>query len=149
MANVWGIALNPYVPVSYATVSGSDVTLTAGSEVTAITTGTIVANEAGDYYPLIFGALNITLGASASASLVIAFKIGSGSDVATLTVNTGLLVNSAVFIVPFCFVGANSGSAWYPNGSTINITGHATTHNATANNVGSYAIVQLIQGQNM
>jgi hypothetical protein len=149
MANEYGIADSPYLASSFGCVSGADVTLTAGSEVTFITTGTIKANISADYYPLIIGNLALAMGGSAPTALVLAFKIGAGSDVVTFTVAPAVLVASTTINIPFCFVGANSGSAWFPTGSTINITGNATTNNGTAKNVGSYAVVWLVRGPNI
>jgi hypothetical protein len=149
VANQYGIADNPYLAASYGCVSGADVTLTAGSEVTFITTGTIKTNLIGDFYPLIIGNLALAMGGSAPTALVLAFKLGSGSDVVTFTVAPAVLVASTTINIPFCFVGATSASAWFPTGSTINITGNATTNNGTAKNVGSYAVVWLVRGPNV
>lgn len=149
MANQFSGAFNQALPASYGTVGAADVSCTAGAETTCITTGAIKTNIQGDFYPLIFGTLVMYLGATAPSALVIAFKIGAGSDVATITWDPGQLVNSAKILVPFCFVGANSSSAWFPTGSTINITANPTGQAATCKNVGSFAIVELRQGPNI
>lgn len=149
MANEYGVADNPFLPQSFGCVSGADVTLTAGTEVTFITSGVLKTNWAIDAYPLITGVLAVAFGGSAPTALVLAFKLGSGSDVVTYTVAPALLANSATIAIPFMFVGANSASAWFPTGSTINITANAATNAATAKNVGSYAMVQLLKGPNI
>lgn len=146
MGNVYGIASPNPLAASYGCVGGADVTLTSSTEVTFITTGAIVALGPGDYYPVIWGVLVNYLGATAPSALVIAFKLGSGSDVATYTVDPGQLVNSAKIVVPFCLVGANSGTAWTGLGSTINITANGTGQASTAKNVGSFAVVMLVRG---
>jgi hypothetical protein len=127
-------------------VSAGDVTLTSSTEVTAITTGALVASGPGNYYPLITGLLTVVFGATAPSAFQIAFKLGSGSDVASFVVEPGLLTNLGELMIPFCFVGANSASAWLGSGSTINITGKGTGQASTAKNVGSYAVVQLLRG---
>jgi len=149
MANIYGAADNPYLPGSYGCVSGADVTLTSSTKVTFITTGTILTNIRADYYPLITGLLTVVLGGTAPSAFVIGFQIGSGSSVGTFTVEPALLTNSAELMIPFCFVGANSASAWFPTGSTINITAQGTGQASTAKNVGTYAVVQLIKGPNV
>ena len=149
MANFAGTLFNQTLPASYGTVSAGDVTLTADSEVTFITTGTIKTNYPGDFYPMIWGVATIYLGGTKPNALTLAFKIGSGSDVATFVVDPGQLVNSAKLVIPCAFVGANSASAWYPTGSTINITALGTAQASTAKNVGTFAIVSLMQGPNI
>jgi len=134
------------LPAIYTTVAGADVTLTAGSEITVITTGALVANNPGDYYPMIWLWLTIVLGAAAPSALQLAFKLGSGSDVDTFVIEPGLLVNLAELTIGVTLIGANSATAWQGSGSTINITGKATTQAATAKFVGSRAIVALMRG---
>jgi hypothetical protein len=149
MANIFGIATQVTLPVSYGTVAGADVTLTSSTEVTVITTGVLVSTFQGDYFPLIFGVFTVVLGATAPSAFVIAFKLGAGSDVATWTVEPALLVNAAELVIPFFFVGANSASAWFPTGSTINITAKGTGQASTAKFVGSKALVALVEGPNI
>jgi hypothetical protein len=149
VANIYGIADNPTIAALYGTVSAGDVTLTADTEVTFITTGVIKVNAPGDYYPLIYGVLVDYLGGTKPNALTIAYKLGSGSDVVTYVVDPGQLVNSAKLVIPFCLVGPTSATAWYPTGSTINITALGTAQASTAKNVGSYALVQLIKGPNI
>lgn len=146
MGNIYGVANPLPVAASYGCVGAADVTLTAGAEITFITTGAIAALGPGDYFPVIWGNLTCYLGATAPSAMVLAFKLGAGSDVATYTVDPGLLVNSAKIQVNFGFIGANSGTAWIGSGSTINITANCTGQAATAKNVGSFAIVELIRG---
>ena len=131
---------------AFATVGGADVTLTAGTETTIATTGALVAAYPGNYYPLIFCTLAILLGATASTALVIAFKLGSGADVDTYTVPPALLVANATILIGVTLVGVNSAINWIGAGSTINVTGNATTTAATAKNVGSRIVPQLVQG---
>lgn len=142
---IYGIA-NPYAtPAVY--IASADVTLTAGSEVTVITTGAITANPAGTpgtFYPLIFLTWTLVMGGTASAAVQFAFKLGSGSDVDTFVVEPGLLVNSAEIENEVTLVGAASNSAWIGAGSTINITGKATTTACTFKKVGSRAVVLLL-----
>jgi hypothetical protein len=144
VGTVYGVAQPLPLPAVY-TPSG-DVTCNSSTETTCITTGAINAGNPFDYYPLIWGVATIYLGGTAPSALVLAFKIGAGSDVDTLTVDPGQLVNSAKLMIPFMLVGANSASAWSGAGSTINITANATGQAVTFKQVGSRAIVALLRG---
>jgi hypothetical protein len=146
MSNIYGVA-NPVLNASIgATVGGADVTLTAGSETTIFTFSNISSPTPGNYYPLLHCMPTALFGSSAPTALVFAFKIGNGSDVDTFTIEPGLLNNSGEHLFTFLLRGQNSGTSWIGAGSTINITGLATTNNATIKNVGSRAILQLIRG---
>jgi hypothetical protein len=144
--NVYGIAAPATLPAIYGAVGAADVTLTAGAEVTAITTGAITAANPGDYYPLIWLWLTILFGATAPTALQFAFKLGAGSDVDTFVIEPGLLTNLGEIQVGVPLIGANSATAWQGSGSTINITGKATTTACTVKAVGSRAIVALMRG---
>lgn len=144
MGTVYGVAAPMPLPAVYN--PSGDVTCNSGTETTCITTGAINAGNGFDYYPIIWGVATIYLGGTAPSALVLAFKIGSGSDVDTITVDPGQLVNSAKLVVPFVLVGANSSSAWSGVGSTINITCNATGQAVTFKQVGSRAIVALYRG---
>ena len=144
MGNVYGIASPLALPATYT--AGSDVTLTAGTETTIITTGAISAPGPGDYYPLIWLAVAILFGGTAPTALTFAFKLGSGSDVDSQAVAVASMVASATTYYYIPLIGTNSGSAWVGSGSTINITGLAATTAATFKFAGSRALVALFRG---
>ncbi|SRR5579884_1068332 len=146
MGNIYGVANPQPIAAAYGTASSADVTLTAGSEITVITTGAIVAPSPGFWYPMIWLSWTVVLGATASTALVFAFKLGSGADVDTFTIEPGLLQNNAELQSCVVLVGVASATAWVGSGSTINITGKATAQNATFKGVGSRAVVRLIRG---
>jgi hypothetical protein len=149
VANQYSGAPNYYLPISAGCIGAADVSCTSGAETNVIASGTIKTPIQGDFYPLISGNLVIYMGATAPTALVIAFRIGAGADVATYTVDPGQLVNSAKVQFAFGFVGANSASAWFPTGSTLNVTVNPTGQTVTVKNVGSFAIFELIQGPNI
>lgn len=146
---IYGVA-NPLATAAiYGTAAGGDVTLTAGSEITIITTGALVALNAGPYYPLIWLTVAVLLGGTAPTALQFAFKLGSGADVDTYVIEPGTLTTSAEFVLAIPLVGANSTAAWIGSGSTINITGKATTTACTVKGVGTRALVQLVRGPDL
>lgn len=142
----YGVANPLPIAAVYATVSGADVTCNAGTETTIVTTGALTALNAGPYYPLIWLAVTVVQGGTKPSALVYAFKLGSGSDVDTFTVEPGQLSNSGELFHCFPLIGANSATAWIGSGSTINITANATAQAVTVKNVGTRALVQLVRG---
>lgn len=146
---IWGIADPTPAALVYGTASAADVTLTAGTEVTIITTGALAALNPGPYYPIIWLLVAVLFGGTASTALQFAFLLGSGSDVDTYVVPPALLVNSATIALGIPLVGVNSAGAWIGSGSTINITGKATTTACTVKGVGTRALVQLMRGPDL
>ena len=144
MGNVYGIASPLALPASYT--AGADVTLTAGTETTIITSGVINAPGPRDYYPLIWLAVAILFGATAPTALTFAFKLGAGSDVDSQAVAVASMVANATTYYYIPLIGANSGTAWVGTGSTINITALAATTAATFKFAGSRALVALLPG---
>ncbi len=142
--SIWGIAAPGTIPAVYTNTV--DVTLTAGTETTIITTGAITGVGLGDFYPVIWLAVAILMGATAPTALTFAFKLGSGSDVDSLAVAVGSLVVSTTVYYYIPLIGTNSGTAWVGSGSTINITALAATTAATFKFAGSRAMVALQRG---
>jgi hypothetical protein len=143
----WGIAHPWPLPVIYA--PASDTTLTAGAEVTAITTTSALLGQPGRaYVPVIFGCALITMGGTASAALTLAARYHSGTDFATQVIAAGLLVNSAVLAIPLCLIGASVTAN--PDGTigtgAIEITGAATTTACTWTKIGTNVMIMLIPG---
>lgn len=144
---IWGVA-NPWpLPVIY--IPATDITLTAGSEVLAITTTSALKGNPGQsYVPVIFGNAVLTMGGAAATALVLAARYTGGSDFATQKVAAGLLVNSAVINVPVALVGATVDAAADGSigGAAIEITGKATAHDATWTKDGTSIAIMLIPG---
>jgi hypothetical protein len=147
MGNIYGV--DQELPLDAQFTAGSDVTMTAGTETTGLTTTTAFkATTPGDYYAVVDGAMVLVMGGTASASFIIGVRVHSGSDLATYTVNTGFLVNSATFAVPFKFILTESASLWYPGGAIIEVTGLAGTTNCTMAHIGSYMNIGVRRGLN-
>ena len=145
---IWGVA-NPWpLPAVYA--PANDVTLTAGAEVTAITTtNALVGNPGQPYVPVIMGCACITMGGTASAALTIAARYHSGMDFATQVIPAGVLVMSAVLTLPIMLIGASVLALGNGNIGTgaIEITGAATTTACTFTKIGTAISIMLIPGQ--
>ena len=139
---VYGAAVPFPTPAVYT--KGSNTTLTAGTETTFITTGALTAYSPGTWYPLIFLTADILQGGTAAAALKFAFKLGSGSDVDSYVCDPNLLVNSGTQTWAVTLVGTPSNSNWAGSGSTINITGLATTTACTVVYTATRAVVLLL-----
>jgi hypothetical protein len=129
----------------------NDITLTAGSEVLAITTTSALKGNPGQsYVPVLFGCAAILMGGTAASALTLAARYSGGSDFATQVVPAGDLVNSATIMVPVCMVGASVDAAadGTIGGAAIEITGEAVTQNATWKKIGTSLMIMLIPGGN-
>lgn len=142
--SIWGVASPLALPAVYSPTG--DVTCTADTPITVITTGALTALNPGNYFPLIWFVLSIVQGATKPNTLTVKFILGAGSAVDTYTVDPTTLVNSAKLTVTGCLVGANSASAWVGSGSTINIQVTAAAQAVTCDQVGSRAVVALFRG---
>ena len=145
--SIWGVA-NP-LPLPAVFTPGSDTTCTAGTEVTCVTTTAALTGVPGqNYVPWIFGCLAFLMGGTASAALVIGARFHSGTDFATQTVDTGMLVNSATLSIPVAIIGANArcaGNGNYGSGA-IEVTAKATTTACTCRQVASQIMIALLPG---
>lgn len=145
--SIWGVARPQLVPVQY--VLAADVTVTAGTPVLIATTTTAVAAIiSGGYYPKLTCTVTSVQGAAAATALVYSMRIHSGTDIATYTVEPGLLTNNAELVHGFTLVGVESATAWFPTGSIIELWGSATTHDVTVKKVGTQMLLELGIGAN-
>jgi hypothetical protein len=145
--SIWGVAAPGIVPASYSPTGA--ITLTAGTEVLGVTTTAALVGLPGrNYVPLIFGMLSFLMGATASASLVIAARFNGGTDFDTQTVDTGLLANNATIAIPVLLIGANvlAAAAGTVGSGAIEITGKAGTTACTLRQVASKLTVVLLAG---
>jgi len=126
--NAYGIALPSSGP--HVVSAGADVTLTAGTETTFFTEAAGAPNQ-GNYQYIVWLNLWVSFGASAPTALVFAAKIGAGSDFDSVTVDPASLVASTHVQYNFMLFSPESSTNYVGAGSTINITGLATTNNAT------------------
>ena len=141
--NIYGVANPNFTPT--VAIPSADVTLTAGSEVTCITSGAIAGYGPGAYTPVIYALLTVLMGATAPTALQFAFKIAAGTDVDTYVVEPGLLVALAEIAILVPLLGVSDPAAWIGVGSTLNVTGKATTTACTVKKVGSRALFTLLR----
>lgn len=143
---IWGVSDPIPIALVGQTVGAADVACPAGVETNVISFGGVTALSPGGYYPIIDLALAIVLGATPPTALVVAAKVGAGSDFDSFATAIGLLVALATLGVSPTLVGANSTVNYYPGVSTINITVLPTGQPVTCKFVGSRATLSLIRG---
>src|SRR5262249_19634583 len=145
---IWGIA-NPITPAAIYSPA-SNVTCVAGTETLCVTTTNPLIGQPGQgYFPLIYGCMVFLMGATASASLVIAARWHSGADFSgTQTVDTGLLTTLATIAVPVVLIGANAtaNAAGELNAGALEVTALAGTNNCTCRAASTFLAVGLSPG---
>lgn len=146
----WGTDLSTIAPTILN--ANADVTLTAGTAVTAIHSqsgGTgvpLIQTNAFDVYPVIIGSLALLMGATASTAVVISYATTSGTAIASYTVPPALLANNATILVPFVLIGPLSSTLYTGTGKDPLIQVVASTTACTLKQVGSQALFQLMLG---
>ena len=143
MANLYGVA-NPIIYPAYATVIGGvDLACPAGTETNVIDSGALVAISNGYYYPVVCSYMNVTLGATPPTSLVVAARIGAGSDFSTFGPYPSLLVAGATLFITGMLVGPISQTAWQGAGSHIFVTVNPVAQGITFRSYSSGAFFYL------
>jgi hypothetical protein len=129
--------------------AGMDTTCPASTETTVLAIGgnaspdNLAAANAGAALAVAQGVLAITLGSSAPSALAIDIATTAGTPIDTYNVPAGLLVNSAVILVPFTLVIPASAALWKGSGSTPLIEVTATGEAVTVTDLGSEAYIFL------
>jgi len=146
MGNVYGV--DAETPLVQHFTALADVTLTAGTETTVLTTTTaFAATTPGSYYPVIRGMFANLCGGTAPTALTLAARIHSGSDFVSQVVPPASLVVSVYQLIWFELIGPES-TLWYPGGQILELTGLAATTASTWKFSGSYMNLELKRGLN-
>lgn len=146
----WGTDLSTIAPTVLN--NNGNVTSTAGTYVTAISSqsgGTavpLISTNRVDVYPVIFGVLAITVGATAPTAMTINYATVSGTPISSVSVAVASLVATTTVHIPFFLVGPLSSSLYVGAGVTPLVQTNPTTNAVTILQVGSYAIFQLAVG---
>lgn len=128
----WGTQRPQGLPTIVATVGATDVTLTAGSDITGFTpAAALIAPNAGTWAYLVWVFATVVMGGTAPSALVVKLKTATPTTLDTFTVPASNLVNSAIVPLSFCLVGTGSGSLYFPTGDTPVITFNGTGQNST------------------
>lgn len=128
MANLYGVA-NPGALPQFV-FNNATVPCPAGVE-TTVMSAVLAANSGGFFFPFVVGAMAMTMGASVPTAVVIAGRIGGGSDFQGVGIAPQTFVASGTVLVPFALTGVPSQTAWAQPGSTLNITVAPTVNAVT------------------
>lgn len=144
MGKAYGIA-DPMALIG-ARDAGSNQTCTAGADTTVMTFSTAAAISAGFYYPVIFGAITLLMGATAPSALSLKSIINAGAAFNTYVVPPALLVNNGTLLIPIIFVGSASATVWFPGPATLTLVVNPTAQNVTYTDATSTARMFLFRG---
>lgn len=142
--SVWGVAKPLLLPTVFA--PSGDVSCPAATQTTVITSGALVALDASNYYPLIWGVVALLMGATPPSACTIQFILGAGAQVDVYTVPPAALTANATLMVPLMLIGVNSKTNWVSPGSTINVQVNPTGQTITTKQVGSRLLMALFLG---
>lgn len=145
MPNLYGVSNPLALPVAYGPIGGTNVPCPAGSETNVITSGPIAAISPGFYYPMLWLSLSILYGGTLPTQIIVAFRIGAGSDVDSVFIPTNSLVASTANVFSATLIGASSQVAWQGSGSTINVTLSPSAQAITLQLTGSRAAIALFR----
>jgi hypothetical protein len=146
----WGTDLSTIAPTLLN--ANADVTLTAGTAVTAIHSQSggvavpLIASNKFDMYPIINGVLAIALGATAPTAIVVSYATISGTAIQSYTVPPAVLVINTTIMVSVFLFGPISSTLYTGAGTDPLIQVNCATTAATLKAVGSQAIFQLELG---
>ena len=140
----WGCQRPQGLPTIVGTVSASDVTLTAGSDITGFTpAAALIAPASGTWAYVVQINATIVLGGTAPSAMVVKLKTATPTTLDTFTLPAANLVNSAILNIGVTLVGTGSGSLYFPTGDTPVITFNGTGQNSTLK-AGSRAVFSFV-----
>jgi hypothetical protein len=142
MPNQYGTS-NP-LPVPQFIYIASNTACPAGAE-TNVLSATLAAVSPGIYYPVMIGAIYITLGATAPSQILIGGRIGAGADFQQLGAPAEIFTPNLTYLQSFCMFGTPSDTIWRGAGATVNISLNPTGQAVTAASGGSYGQVFLFR----
>ena len=142
-ANLYGVASPLKLPIIVS--GGADIVCNANVATPVLSASGLFAPSAGWFYPIIWGFLEVTMGASIPTNSNWGFNINGGSTVDFYQIDTNLTVANAYFGLNFALVGTPSNVIWRPPGSTINITVLPFTNAVTYRGYSSRAIIALFR----
>ena len=139
MANVYGVANTNPPPSFWGTIGGTDINCPAGVETNVVAATPTAPTYPGMFYPFATGVITITIGATPPGQVVMALRIGSGSDINTIFVWATLMTAGAHIPQSVSFYGYTVAIS-NPSATTIfNLTVNPSGQAVTVNAGGTYA----------
>jgi hypothetical protein len=132
-SNLYGVA-NP-VALPLEGIIFGPIACPSGVETVIATTAALIAPSAGYFYPMVWFSLTLACGAAVPTSLVLAFKIGAGSDANSAYFVPGGYMASTYSWPSCALVGPPSNVVWQGAGSVINLTCNPTAQAVNCYNI--------------
>lgn len=145
MANLYGLA-NPVPNLGwFDTIGSANVSCPAGVETNVIQSGALAALDHGVYYPVCWANLVLTMGATQPTNLILGLRLNNGADVANQVFN--IPAGSGGLALTFIFIaaGVTMPTAFWPPGSSLQVTANPGTNAITCNFSYSKAILGIFR----
>lgn len=142
-ANLYGVSNSPSQCQAFG--MGSDVVCTAGATTVVLSSAPLASVTAGWFYPLVWPGLIITIGATPPSSMIIGFRIGTGSMVDGWQIDGSTMPASGTLAFWGAMVGLASNVTWAGAGSVINLIVTPQTNNVTVRSFESRAVIGLFR----
>jgi len=127
-------------------VIGADVTCPAATETNIFTTPTLIMPDPGNFFPLIWFHLCISLGATPPTACIFHSQINGGTNLNTITVPVQLLIANANIFFSGEIVNSDSPSLWISPGSTVSLSCNPTGQTVTVRASGMRAAIAMFRG---
>jgi hypothetical protein len=131
--NLYGVAGTQPALVYTSNIGGTNTTCTAGAETNVFASASLFSFDRGVYYPVAWGNIVLSFGATQSTSLNIAIRVNNGADINLLQGNIPAGSANLAVNFPFALAGPAMPTTFWPPGSIVQVSVLVTGFNATAN----------------
>lgn len=131
MANLYGVANAPLLPLILNTIGNVDIACPANTETNFIQTPALIAPSQGFFYPMAWCGVHILTGATPPTSVVIALRINNGADLGSAGIDASMLLANANSMIYYTLIGPASQTAWQGTGSQIQLSANFATQAGT------------------
>jgi hypothetical protein len=121
------------------------VTLTAGAWTTILSTGPFVALSPGFYFPVMYYNIVIGSGASAPVGFTAGISVNNGAVYTQNAYDYRLFVANGFISLAGALPGPAASGIWFGAGATVQLQGYSFTNASTAEQNGTWALVQIFR----
>lgn len=119
MANLYGVANAPGLPVYTQFISGTDIACPGGVNTAIWTSPNLIAPSQGYFYALAFIGVEVTAGATAPTGYTAGIGIGAGTMTNGTSIPGTVIVANGTLYFTIVGISASSQVAWQGAGSPI------------------------------
>jgi hypothetical protein len=145
VANLYGVANAPGLPIFYNCIGAADVVCNAGAETNFIDTGLIVAPSLGYFYAMAWLAVVVSTGVGAPSSINFALRVNNGADQSNVGLNSAFLTPSTNSIFYYPLLGTPSQTVWQGGGAHVQLSASCTTNAITVRYPGTWCLIGLFR----